>query len=475
MVDVTLDSEAMCPWISFPKNKVPPTSTLFLNSPTNFNGSPLHDRSPATIAYPAAYNSTGPSKECLTQNFETSTPPDQLLNAINCYDIAIDDEEVPQDPAHKTSHVFCCPACTEIMGRPDMRYTNPAQEPSYHGSTHLPLVDDSDLATTCSRNTAIPPHDVLFESSIDTATNGVAFHSRTRRIPWLSSSNATYEQHWRSGYLEWNPLHVPAHTSHSADKPMSVVFCDPVPVPAFDPGQTCVSSDANQPRYPWPFPNETMISSHYRMVPDGAHENCWTGLADTLVPDSTVCTAPESMNLVKLPSNLPYQTWERSPIVPPNHTHCHSPVPPPPTSSFDSNLSTTSKVSDASKNQDFTSMLHNFMCPATSSTNIEVESHHQPQMTKSDSSYLSDADQATPPPSKSFRDLLLVSWRQAGLSYKNIKRFGGLQEPESTLRGRFRRLTKLTDQRVRKPKWQKHDVCLSIVPDSRIDADFAML
>ncbi|KAJ5354995.1 uncharacterized protein N7496_012207 [Penicillium cataractarum] len=62
------------------------------------------------------------------------------------------------------------------------------------------------------------------------------------------------------------------------------------------------------------------------------------------------------------------------------------------------------------------------------------------------------------------RNALLIEWKRAGLSYKDIKRMGGFKEAESTLRGRFRTLTKAKEHRVRKPKWLKSDV--SITPDT---------
>jgi hypothetical protein len=57
------------------------------------------------------------------------------------------------------------------------------------------------------------------------------------------------------------------------------------------------------------------------------------------------------------------------------------------------------------------------------------------------------------------RNAFLIDCKRRGLSYKDIKRMGGFKEAESTLRGRFRTLTKAKDQRVRKPKWQDKDVC----------------
>jgi hypothetical protein len=53
---------------------------------------------------------------------------------------------------------------------------------------------------------------------------------------------------------------------------------------------------------------------------------------------------------------------------------------------------------------------------------------------------------------------LLVKWKKAGMSYKEIKAKGGFIDAESTLRGRYRTLTKNKEDRVRKPEWQEHDV-----------------
>lgn len=74
------------------------------------------------------------------------------------------------------------------------------------------------------------------------------------------------------------------------------------------------------------------------------------------------------------------------------------------------------------------------------------------------------------PPAKSIpcqidtRNALLIEYKRRGLSYKDIKRIGGFREAESTLRGRFRTLTKTKDQRVRKPLWSEKDVCSSLSP-----------
>ena len=59
------------------------------------------------------------------------------------------------------------------------------------------------------------------------------------------------------------------------------------------------------------------------------------------------------------------------------------------------------------------------------------------------------------------RDAFLLECKQKGMSYREIKKIGHFEEAESTLRGRFRTLTKRKEQRVRKPQWQAKDVSLN--------------
>jgi len=56
------------------------------------------------------------------------------------------------------------------------------------------------------------------------------------------------------------------------------------------------------------------------------------------------------------------------------------------------------------------------------------------------------------------KDDFLVKSKLAGMSYKEIREKGGFTEAESTLRGRFRTLTKHKAARVRRPEWQDYDV-----------------
>ena len=56
------------------------------------------------------------------------------------------------------------------------------------------------------------------------------------------------------------------------------------------------------------------------------------------------------------------------------------------------------------------------------------------------------------------KDQFLVKSKLSGMSYKEIKAKGCFREAESTLRGRFRTLTKPKEHRVRKPSWHDQDV-----------------
>lgn len=56
------------------------------------------------------------------------------------------------------------------------------------------------------------------------------------------------------------------------------------------------------------------------------------------------------------------------------------------------------------------------------------------------------------------KDNFLINSKLAGMSYKEIRRKGKFTEAESTLRGRFRTLTKHKAARVRKPEWDDNDV-----------------
>lgn len=58
------------------------------------------------------------------------------------------------------------------------------------------------------------------------------------------------------------------------------------------------------------------------------------------------------------------------------------------------------------------------------------------------------------------KDEFLVKSKKDGLTYREIRKRGNFTEAESTLRGRFRTLTKDKEARVRKPEWRDTDVSL---------------
>ncbi|KAI1143937.1 hypothetical protein F5Y05DRAFT_418119 [Hypoxylon sp. FL0543] len=61
---------------------------------------------------------------------------------------------------------------------------------------------------------------------------------------------------------------------------------------------------------------------------------------------------------------------------------------------------------------------------------------------------------------RSAKDDFLVRSKLSGMTYREIRRKGNFTEAESTLRGRFRTLTKDKEARVRKPEWQDNDIRL---------------
>jgi hypothetical protein len=61
------------------------------------------------------------------------------------------------------------------------------------------------------------------------------------------------------------------------------------------------------------------------------------------------------------------------------------------------------------------------------------------------------------------KDDFLIKNKLNGMSYKDIRRQGNFAEAESTLRGRFRTLTKHKSARVRDPKWLENDVSLAVL------------
>ncbi|KAJ5124835.1 uncharacterized protein N7515_008660 [Penicillium bovifimosum] len=134
---------------------------------------------------------------------------------------------------------------------------------------------------------------------------------------------------------------------------------------------------------------------------------------------------PSSHPQASLPSSLPVH----NPYPPTPSTNVSSPQLPPPTNNKQTSLTPSS------------------LSPTTSSS--EPSPHNGEDRSIEASLHYSDE-----------RNAFLIDCKRRGLSYKDIKRVGGFKEAESTLRGRYRTLTKSKDQRVRKPKWQEKDIRL---------------
>lgn len=66
------------------------------------------------------------------------------------------------------------------------------------------------------------------------------------------------------------------------------------------------------------------------------------------------------------------------------------------------------------------------------------------------------------PAERSAKDEYLLKAKAEGLTYREIRAKGGFSEAESTLRGRYRTLTKSKEERVRKPEWTDTDVSANI-------------
>ncbi|KAE9379388.1 hypothetical protein N431DRAFT_460655 [Stipitochalara longipes BDJ] len=82
----------------------------------------------------------------------------------------------------------------------------------------------------------------------------------------------------------------------------------------------------------------------------------------------------------------------------------------------------------------------------------------EPQLSRSNLSQAAATAQAMH--HRDAKDDFLVRSKLAGMSYKEIRRQGKFSEAESTLRGRFRTLTKHKAARVRKPEWDDNDIRL---------------
>lgn len=90
----------------------------------------------------------------------------------------------------------------------------------------------------------------------------------------------------------------------------------------------------------------------------------------------------------------------------------------------------------------------------TTASDQEVQLNGHPEPISNQSQYLQPSNAQ-----RKFEDKILLDGKQAGMTYKEIKKQMKTDVAESTLRGRYRSLTKPRKDRVRKPVWTGKDVC----------------
>ena len=87
---------------------------------------------------------------------------------------------------------------------------------------------------------------------------------------------------------------------------------------------------------------------------------------------------------------------------------------------------------------------------------------YAPSITEEDHQRSIESASRTPESRRHAKDEFLIQAKQSGMSYREIRSKGHFKEAESTLRGRYRTLTKCREHRVRKPQWHTKDVSLQI-------------
>lgn len=94
--------------------------------------------------------------------------------------------------------------------------------------------------------------------------------------------------------------------------------------------------------------------------------------------------------------------------------------------------------------------------PTLSSTSYEFSDSRETNDTPSSSNSVQISARSSQRNSE--QDQFLIQCKEQGMSYRTIKERGNFEEAESTLRGRYRTLTKPKEERVRRPEWSPQDV-----------------
>jgi hypothetical protein len=190
-----------------------------------------------------------------------------------------------------------------------------------------------------------------------------------------------------------------------------------------------------------PPPSLTSQDSYDDLVSVSSYQNSQTP------PTSHPQTASDISSQISF-ANGPTDYGLHANVSPAINTRARRPLPDAPTV-----LSSTSSSFDSA------SMYKSTRCsPENASDTDDYEDDDDEQ--DDEASRYENAPQRGSSPSAARRnkDLFLVKARQSGMTYRDIKVKGKFTEAESTLRGRFRTLTKHRDARVRKPHWTDKDV-----------------
>jgi hypothetical protein len=121
---------------------------------------------------------------------------------------------------------------------------------------------------------------------------------------------------------------------------------------------------------------------------------------------------------------------------------------------FDGTLATSTSAPSDTMSNSFTTT------PAPTSWEVNTPSYSAPSENENENEAKVHR-QRRPRPimyRPSGKDEALLEYKRQGFSYKQIKVLGNFEEAESTLRGRYRTLTKPKEERVRKPQWKTRDV-----------------
>ncbi|KAK8008443.1 hypothetical protein PG991_010994 [Apiospora marii] len=121
-----------------------------------------------------------------------------------------------------------------------------------------------------------------------------------------------------------------------------------------------------------------------------------------------------------------------------------------------------STVSPSSPSSSASSKTPASLCSPTLKTTLKTTLSHRSKLARErqPEDEESDSEVAKANAERAKKDEFLVQSKRAGMTYREIRRKGNFTEAESTLRGRYRTLTKDKNARVRKPEFLDNDIIL---------------